>query len=294
MSSICGLIFFSIILAGNANASSSVKTYAAASLTQPINQIAKQYQAETGVKIITVFAASSTLARQIAQGAPADIYLSANQKWMNYLIQQQPATINQHQNLLQNALALVSPARSTLSAASTDSAASNTTAPAAQNQVKQPTSENDKKIAQLITSQLKMGQRLATGNTDHVPVGIYAKQSLTSLGLWQSVNRQLALSSNTRAALAFVERGAVPLGIVYKTDALSSDKVKLLATFSDNSHSPILYPMALINRNTSQQENGQPSHQPSAESLAFYQYLQSDKAAAIFTQFGFSLAPYAH
>ena len=245
-------LLFLWLLSTNSSSAQDITLFAAASLTQPIKQITDQYYAQTGIKIITVFAASSTLARQIAYGAPADIYISANQKWMRYLLSQEKVQPSSLSTLLYNRLVLIAPNSSNL-------AAIDLTRPQ-------------------ITLPLTAQQKLATGNTDHVPVGIYAKQALIHLQLWDQVKHKLALTANTRGALAFAERAVVPLAIVYKTDALFSKKVKILATFASNSHQEIQYPLALITRE-------QPT---SAASLDFFHYLKSLTATAIFEKFGFA------
>ena len=248
-------LFFCLIVQQAAFAK-NITVYAAASLSESVTAIAKNYQQQHGEKITTVFAASSTLARQIARGAPADIFISANQKWMQYLVDQKKITKDNSINLLQNSLVIAAPANSTLEKFTLDS-------------------QTD------LAALLRKG-RLATGNTDHVPVGIYAKQALTSLGLWEGVKSKLALSSNTRAALAFIERKAVPLGIVYETDAQASSKVKTLAVVPQDSHDQILYPIALI-----QKVDQEPTKALTLKAQAVYKYFQSEPALVIFQQFGF-------
>lgn len=229
----------------------NVTIFAAASLSESVSEIATAYNKHHQTKLTTVFAASSTLARQISRGAPADIFISANQKWMNYLIEQKKVTKENSIPLLQNSLVVATPINSTIVEFTLNS--------------------------QTDLKKLLAKGRLATGNTDHVPVGIYAKQALLSLGLWDDVKRSLALSSNTRAALAFIERKAVPLGIVYKTDALASSKVKIAATIPLASHEKILYPLAMIER----------GNKTTPQNISVYQFFQSDTAIAIFKQYGF-------
>ncbi len=234
----------------------NITLYAAASLSESVSAIAERYHQQHGEKITTVFAASSTLARQIARGAPADVFISANQKWMQYLVEQKKVTQDNSVSLLQNSLVIAAPENSAIDKFTLNS--------------------------QTDLAALLANGRLATGNTDHVPVGIYAKQALTSLGLWSSVKSKLALSSNTRAALAFIERKAVPIGIVYKTDALASSKVKILSPVSQDSHDQILYPIALV-----QKANNESARAATLKALFVYQYFQSEPALAIFKQFGF-------
>ncbi|MEH6443019.1 MAG: molybdate ABC transporter substrate-binding protein [Oceanospirillaceae bacterium] len=230
----------------------SVTIFAAASLTESIDKVAATFEQQHAIKVIKVYAASSTLARQIARGAPADLFFSANQHWMRYLQEQDKIQQDTLINVLENRLVLVAPLKSPVTAI--------------------------KMNAQLnLAKQLNEG-RLALGNPDHVPVGIYAKQALVNLKLWDSVKSKLAMSSNTRAALAFVERGAAPLGIVYRTDAQASAKVKLIADIPATSHEKILYPLALTNNNRDNK----------LAAKVFYEYLHSSKAANIFQQYGFT------
>ena len=250
------LLAISLFSLSNVNAA-SVTLYAAASLTEPIEKIAAQYRQQYKLKIIRVYAASSTLARQISRGAPADIFISANQQWMQYLVTQQKIVPKSLSQLLANQLVLVATVNS-------------------------PLQNIDLNSDLDLTTALQKG-RLATGNTEHVPVGIYAKQALQSLNLWSAVKSKLAMANNTRAALAFAERSAVPLAIVYKTDALSSTKVKILATFAATTHHKIHYPMALVH-NQQAAKAAADNHQL----RLFYRYLKSAAAAEIFRQYGFT------
>jgi len=250
------LLAIGLLSLSNAKAA-TVTVFAAASLTEPIEKIAASYQRQYKSKVITVYAASSTLARQISRGAPADIFISANQQWMQYLVEQQKTVPDSLSGLLANQLVLVAPLNS-------------------------PLKSIDLSSNSELIEQLQKG-RLATGNTEHVPVGIYAKQALKTLNLWDQLKSRLAMANNTRAALAFAERAAVPLAIVYKTDALSSNKVKILATFPAASHHKIHYPIALIH-NKQTAKTPTENHQASA----FYRYLKSASAAAIFRQYGFT------
>jgi len=228
----------------------SATIFAAASLTQPINNIIENYQRTTGLKISAVYAASSTLARQINQGAPADIYISANKKWMNYLIANKKIKTQSLTTILSNRLALIAPISSKIDSV-------------------------DLSHPSQLQSLLK-DSKLATGNVDHVPVGLYAKQALSHLALWTNLQGKLAFSANTRGALAFAERAAVPAAIVYLTDAIASDKVKTLAIFPATSHEKIAYPLALIDQRP-----------PSAAAIKFYHYLKSEQAKTIFENYGF-------
>lgn len=232
-------------------AQDKVTVFAAASLTNALTEIGQQYDKSHPTQVLFSFASSSTLARQIEEGAPADIYLSANQKWMDYLVDHQAVDAKTRVTLLKNQLVLIAPKSSPIK------------------QV-QLNSKWDIKTA--------VGDsRLAVGNPAHVPAGRYAKQALENLGLWQQAQPLLASANNVRAALALVERGEAPLGIVYATDAQIAKDVKVVATFPANSHKPIEYPLAIV------------AQQPNAATQAFYQYLQTPAAKAVFAQYGFGV-----
>ena len=254
---ITGISLLLVPFAQSQAQSQSLTIFAAASMALPITEIAKSFEQHQGVKVISVFAASSTLARQIERGAPADIYISANHKWMDYLLKDQQLVASSVQSLLENQLVLSAPINSDLTPV-------------------KPLDTNSFTVH--LIPHLK-GARLATGNTDHVPLGIYAKQALVSLDIWQTVRGKLALTSNARAALAFVEKAAVPLAIIYKTDAVSSKKVKIIATIDERHHDRIQYPMALVNNHSTH------NVKPAAERL--FAYLKSASSAAVFRKFGF-------
>ena len=196
-----------------------VTVFAAASLTDAVADVAAAFEAETGHRVIVSSAGSSTLARQIEQGAPADIYISANQAWMDHLDDLGLLVPGSRTDLLANRLVLVAPAA--------------TAPPPA------PGPEFD------LAAALGDG-RLAIGDPDHVPAGIYARQALEATGAWPAVAERLAPMSDVRQALALVARGEVPLGVVYATDAASVDDVVIVATFPAETHDPIVYPAALI------------------------------------------------
>jgi len=231
-----------------------VTVFAAASLTNALNKVAQQYKQTPeaqNTNVVFSFAGSSTLARQVAQGAPAQLYLSANQEWLDYLISQNAVNESSKITLLENTLVLVAPKNSSIAQISLNS---------------------DWNIKQTIQD-----SRLAVGDPAHVPAGRYAKQALTKLQLWPQAQPLLARASNVRAALVLVERGEAELGIVYATDALISDKVKIVAKFPQSSHLPIQYPMVLVDK------------KPSTASQAFYAYLQTPTARSVFQRFGFQV-----
>ena len=227
------------------SASQKITVFAAASLTNAMQEIATSYQTEhQDSEIVFSFASSSVLAKQIEQGAPADIFMSADQKWMDYLIEHKVAT--DKQNLLKNGLVLIAPKQSKLE------------------NVEINANTNWQAI-------LPKGERLAVGDPDHVPAGLYAKESLTNLGVFDKLLPQMAPASNVRDALMLVERNEAALGIVYSTDAKVSDKVKIIGSFPADTFKSIEYPITLLK----------------ADATEFYQYLNSEKAKAIFQKYGF-------
>lgn len=197
-------------------AAADVSVYAAASLTNALNDIAARYQSSHKDRIKSVFAASSTLAKQIEAGAPAEIFASADTQWMDYLDQRKLVVTSSRTNLLSNTLVLIAP----------------TSAPRSLSIVKDqpPTFDG----------------RLCIGEPNSVPAGIYAKQALISLGWWPALSARIVATDDVRGTLAFVERAECPLGIVYETDTKISQKVMIVARFPADTHAPITYPFALI------------------------------------------------
>ncbi|MHB0777641.1 molybdate ABC transporter substrate-binding protein [Halomonas sp. WWR20] len=245
-------------LAGSATlaqaAPATVNVYAAASLTDALNAAVEHYESQHEVDIVPVYASSSTAARQVANGAPADLYFSANEQWMDWLAAQD-IKLQARADVLQNRLVLIG---------TPDHSHSVATFTLGQ--------------GESLAARLDEGRRLAVGDPDHVPAGIYAKQALQAMGEWEALEPRLARADNVRAALALVERGEAPLGIVYQTDAQASDKVRQLSVFPSTSHEPITYPVALVNPPASD------------AALAFRDWLGSDEAMKIFTRFGFTPA----
>jgi molybdate transport system substrate-binding protein len=221
--------------------------FAAASLTDVLTAIGKDYEAKTGKKVVLSFASSSVLARQIEASAGGDIFVSADEEWMDYLAARGLIKPESRADLLGNELVLVAPASSTLTL---------------------PIARNFPLLAAL------GGGRLAIGDPDSVPAGKYGRSALTSLGVWGAVVDHLAQAENVRVALAYVARGETPLGIVYKTDALAQKKVRIIGTFPEASHPPIAYPIALTKT-------------AGPEAAAFLDFLHTAKAKEIFTEAGF-------
>lgn len=191
--------------------------FAAASLTNVLEDLSTAWEATSGVPVKTSFAASSVLARQIEAGGKADVFISADQEWMDYLQSRGLIDRASRRNLVGNRLVLIAPV--------------------------------DSRIELRIAPGFKLaaalkGGRLSTGDPDTVPVGRYARSALMSLGLWDEIQDRLVRADNVRSAMMFVSRGEAPLGIVYTTDALVDSKVRIVDTFPENSHAPITYPGA--------------------------------------------------
>jgi molybdate transport system substrate-binding protein len=245
-------VFAILVLAASpvlAQPAQPVTVFAAASLTDSLNAVADAYQAKTGGRIILSFGASSTLARQIEQGAPADIFLSADGDWMDYLQKKALIAENSRKNLLGNRLVLVA-------------AADAKPAP---------------KIAPGFDLAGALGDgRLALADPASVPAGKYAKAALTSLGVWDSVASKVAQAENVRVALEYVTRGEAPYGIVYATDAKVAPNLPIAGVFPESSHPPIVYPAALTKKAA-----------PGAK--AFLDFLGSAQARAIFLKAGFTV-----
>lgn len=237
--------------AGSARAD-EVTVFAAASATNAMNEVGDMFKAATGHTIRPSYASSSTLAKQIEQGAPANVFLSADLQWADYLSQRKLIITDSRVNLLGNVLVLVAASDSPMKSVGTV----------------------DK------TTDLPglLGQgRLSTGDPDHVPVGIYARKALQSMGQWTAIEPRLARAESVRAALALVERGEAPLGIVYATDAAISKKVKVVGTFDERLHDPVVYPVALVT-----------GHDTDA-AKQLMAFLQTPAAKGVFAKYGFKL-----
>ncbi len=229
-----------------------VLVFAAASTSDALAEIAKAYTAETKVEVTLSFAASSTLAKQIENGAPADLILSADEQWMDDLDQHHALRAGSRANLLANHLVLVAPKGKAPS-------------PAIQ-------------VASGFDIAKAWNGRLAIADPSHVPAGIYAQAAFTELGWWDAVKDRLAPTLDVRAALRLVETGETGLGVVYATDAKTSDRIEVVALLPDDARQPIRYPVALT-------MNAKPRAQ------AFLDYLRDERASAIFTRLGFEMAP---
>ena len=195
-----------------------ITVFAAASLTNALQELGDGFTKETSIPVRFSFAASSALARQIENGAPADVFFSADVEWMDYLQARNLIQRDTRHDVLGNRLVLVAPADGKI----------------------------DLKIAPRFPLAKALGTgRLATGDPDSVPVGRYAREALTTLGVWNEVSDRMVRADSVRSALAFVDRGEALLGIVYETDALIDKRVRVVDVFPENSHLPIIYPIAL-------------------------------------------------
>jgi molybdate transport system substrate-binding protein len=225
--------------------------FAAASLKTALDAASSAYEKSTGNKIIASYAASSALAKQIEQGAPADIFISADLDWMNYVEKAKLIKDGTRFNLLGNRLVLIAPKSSTVSL----------------------------KVENGFGLAAALGDgRLAMANTKSVPAGKYGSAALKKLGVWDSVESKLAQAENVRAALALVAQGEAPLGIVYETDAAAEPKVKIVGVFPEDTHPPIIYPIAV----TAGAKNA-------VAAEAFIDYLKSPEGQAAFTKQGFTI-----
>lgn len=221
--------------------------FAAASLSDALKEVGDAYKAKSGQSAKFSFAASSVLAKQIEASGGADIFISADRDWMDYLDNKSFIAHDTRKDLLGNHLVLIAPATSSASIA----------------------------IAPHFDLAGALGGgRLALADPDTVPAGKYAKSALTSLGVWNGVVDHIVSAENVRVALAYVARGEAPLGIVYTTDAMAEPKVRIVGTFPDNTHAAIVYPVALT-------KDAKP------EAKAFLDFMSGPEAAAIYAKAGF-------
>jgi molybdate transport system substrate-binding protein len=227
----------------------SIVVFAAASMKNALDEVDDSFSKESGVKVVASYAASSALMKQIEQGAPADIFLSADVDWMDYGEKRNLIKTDTRFNLLGNRLVLIAPKDSKIS---------------------------DVTIAPGFNLAALAGDgRIAVGDVRAVPAGLYAKAALEKLGAWAAAEPKLAMAENVRAALVLVSRGEAPLGIVYETDAKIDPGVKIVGVFPENSHAPIVYPVALT-------ATAKPDAAP------YLAFLRTQAAKAIFERYGFS------
>jgi len=229
-----------------------VLVFAAASLKNALDDVAAAWQRDTGKTAIVSYAASNSLIKQIESGAPADIFMSADLDWMDYGQRQNLIRPETRTSLLGNRLVLIAPKESTV-------------------RIKIESGFD-------LAAALK-GGRLAIGNVDAVPAGKYGKAALERLGAWDGVKDRIAQAESVRAALLLVARGETPLGIVYQTDAVSEPGVRIIGAFPEDSHPPIIYPVAVT----------RDSNNPDA--AEFLRYLRSPAARSAFERQGFTVLP---
>ena len=223
--------------------------FAAASMKNALDDVDAAYTAKTGVKVTASYAASSALAKQIDQGAPADIFLSADTDWMDYATKQKTIKPDTRTNLLGNSIVLIAPK---------DSSVNNVTI-----------------ATGFDLAKLAGNGRIATGDVASVPVGKYAKAALEKLGAWEAAAPKFAMAESVRAALTLVARGEAVLGIVYATDAKVEPAVKIVGTFPADSHAPIIYPVAATTS-------------AGAGAANYLDFLRTSAAKAIFEKYGFT------
>jgi molybdate transport system substrate-binding protein len=245
------LLFLLLILAPLQARAQGLTVFAAASLTDAMKQIANLWVKAGHEAPRQSFASSSTLARQIESGAPVNIFASADEQWMDYLVKKGLIATGTRKDLLGNDLVLVVPAT-------------------------HPT-HVDIGPGFDLTTLLGADGRLATGDPAHVPVGIYAEQALRKLGMWEKIGPRLAPAADVRSALLLVERGEAPAGIVYATDAAASKSVSVAGVFPDSSHDPVTYPFAVTKGGDTK------------EARAFLDFLSTPAARAVWTRNGFKV-----
>ena len=245
------LLLLCLLLAPLSAHAQQLTVFAAASLTDAMKDVSAIWQKQGHPPLSLSFAASSTLARQIEQGAPANVFASADEKWMDYLAGKNLIVADTRKDLLGNDLVLVVPANKPLHV---------TIGPGFD-------------LAKL----LGPNGRLAVGDPAHVPAGIYAEQALKKLGLWDSASPHLARADDVRSALLLVERGEAPAGIVYGTDAAVSKGVMVAGTFPENSHDPVSYPFAVVKAGDT------------PEARALLTFLDGPQARAAFVARGFKV-----
>ena len=229
-------------------AAADVTVFAAASLKEAMDEQAKKFESVAGSRVIVAYGGSNALARQIEAGAPANVFVSADEDWMDYLDRRRLLVPGSRSNLLGNELVLIAPAssRATL------------------------------RIAPGFALATALGgDKLAMANPDSVPAGKYGRSALERLGVWTSIEKQVVRTDNVRAALALVARGEAAFGIVYKTDALAEKSVRIQDTFPATTHAPIVYPAALV------------APDRSIAAKALLDFLRSGAARPIWEKYGF-------
>lgn len=232
-----------------AAAQDALTVFAAASLKNALDDVNADFTKATGIKVTASYAASSALARQIEAGAPADLFISADLKWMDYVAEKKLIKTDTRFNLLGNRLVLIAGANSKISTVEI--------------------------AAGFDIAKLAGDGRIAVADTKAVPAGLYAKAALEKLGSWKAAEPKLAQSENVRATLAFVARGETPIGIVYETDAKVEPKVKIVGVFPEKSHEPVTYPVAA-------------TAVAKGATTKYVNFLRTNAAKAAFEKYGFT------
>ena len=250
LSTILAFALMAWAAAGPAYADGKVTVFAAASLKTALDEVSAAWKAETGKETANSYAASSALAKQIEEGAPADVFIPADLDWMKYLIDKGLVKPGTEVQLLGNEIVLVAP--------------------------------RDSKVEAKIESGFPLADlvgdgKLAMADVKAVPAGKYGKAALESLGVWASAESKVAQAENVRAALKLVATGEAALGIVYQTDVTAEPNVKIVGVFPAGSHKPIIYPVAPVAASTN------------PDAAAFVTYLQSPKALELFRKQGFTI-----
>jgi molybdate transport system substrate-binding protein len=236
--------------AAPAAAQEKVTVFAAASMKNALDAADKAWSTESGKQVTASYAASSALAKQIEAGAPADIFISADLDWMKYVSDKKLVKEDTKSNWLANRIVIV----------------------AAKDNAKPIEVKQGFDLAALLK-----GGKLAMGEPNSVPAGKYGKAALEKLGVWSSVEKSVASAESVRAALALVSRGEAPYGIVYQTDAAADPGVAVVGTFPEDTHPPIIYPIAIL------------TDSKSPDAAAYLQFLKSPKAAPFFEKEGFTV-----
>ncbi len=250
LAAVIGSVVATIGLSAPAFAQDKVTVFAAASMKNALDAANAEWAKETSNEATVSYAASSALAKQIEAGAPADLFISADLAWMDYVAGKKLIKEDTRTNLLGNRLVLVAPA----------------------DKAKPVEIKQGFDLAKLVGD-----GKLAMGAVDSVPAGKYGKAALEKLGVWSSVEGKVAGAESVRAALVLVSRGEAPYGIVYQTDAAADQGVKIVGTFPQDSHDPIIYPVAIL------------SESKSPAAAAYLEFLKSAKAAPFFEKQGFTI-----
>ena len=228
----------------------TITVFAAASMKNALDDVDEAFTTRTGIKVVASYDASSALMKQIEGGAAADAFISADLKWMDNGVEKKVINESTRINLLGNVLVLIAGRNSKI--------------------------DHVDIAPGFDLAKLADDGRIATGDVKEVPVGLYAKAALEKLGVWPSVESKMAMTVNVRVALAYAARGEAPLSIVYATDARIEPGVKVVGVFPDNSHDPIIYPVAAT-------VNAKP------ETMQYLAFLRSATAKSIFEGYGFAV-----